>query len=276
MNKLLSAMIVLGLALSSCGGSDDNTNNPNDTQVTQDSTGGEDLEWGENYVSLLPDLTGAVYRVTMLKGIDPTDLINPAWRADIETYALVILLRVVEHDTTTGEATIEITSANAETETDGEGNITPISYTFALEPSTFNTKINGLRFRIDDPIALNIVTNTVSKPFHIFGVTGFGDFNSDGSKILEARLEGNISEEETKDLCLTIPGVGEPNFHWFMNLAAICPDFDTDGDDQFDAYFFKGYLGATREDGLFQEGIDPIEALVDACETNEEQCVPKD
>ena len=60
MNKLLSAMIVLGLALSSCGGSDDNTSNTNDTQVSQDTTAREDLEWGDEYVSLLPDLTGAV------------------------------------------------------------------------------------------------------------------------------------------------------------------------------------------------------------------------
>ncbi len=284
MLRLTGTLAVAAVLVLSCGGDDDDLpggkkDTAHDTKGTVDVP---DASVGDNaYVSELPDLTGRSYRVTMLKGLSPTDIVNPTWEEDIASFDLVILFHVLSHDITTGDAVIHVTSCFTEFQMDGEerardgeGNLIPISHQFALEPAVISTRFVGRSFRIDDPISLSIVTRTVSKPFHIFGVTGRGNFNPDGSRLTECRLEGAIRESETTDLCLTIPDLGSVNFHWFMNLASICPDRDTDGDERMDSYFFEGYLGARQiADGLFKEGIVEIVSLIDTCDPDTDTCV---
>lgn len=281
MLRLVSALAVTAFLVLSCGGDDEGDKTPEqDTKGTVDVPDASTEDNG--YVSELPDLTGRSYRVTMLKGVSPTDIVNPTWEEDIASFDLVILFHVLSHDITTGDAVIHVTSCFTEFQMDGEerardgeGNLIPISHQFALEPAVIATRFVGKSFRIDDPISLNIVTRTVSKPFHIFGVTGRGDFNEDGSRLTECWLEGAIRESETTDLCLAIPNMGSVNFHWFMNLANICPDRDIDEDGKMDSYFFKGYLGAKQiADDLFKEGIVEIVSLIDECEPHTDTCVP--
>ncbi len=244
--------------------------------------GRDDQVPGDEYVSVLPDLTGRSYRVTVLRGVEPTDIVNPTWEEDIANYDLALLFHVVQHDTSTGYATIQITSCATELQKDDkgqrvldpDGNPIPLSFRFSLEPAEFTTRLEGTRFRISSPITLSVVTSTVSKPFQVFGVTGRGEFNEDGTRVRDTWLEGAILEEETLDLCLYIPGMGSVNFHWFMNLAQICPTEDTTGDEKPDSYFFKGFLGARQvADGLFQPGIQPIESLIDHCEPHTDPCI---
>jgi len=265
--------MVLSAALAfSCGGDDGDDDNTQDTAQEQDVQDG-DIATSDAYVSLMPDLTGRAYRITMLKGVLPTDIVNPTWEEDIKNYELVLVIHVISHDITTGDAVFEITSCSAVYEEDAEGNRTPVSYQFALDPSVFSTHLDGAKFKILDPIDLSIVTRTVSKPFHVFGVTGSGTFSDDATRINECWLEGAIHENETTDLCLIIPDMGTVNFHWFMNLAKICPDFDSTGDDVFDSYNFKGYLGAKDETQYFLPGIVPIE-IIEECTPDTATCVP--
>jgi hypothetical protein len=280
MLRLVGALAVSTLLVLNCGGDDEGDKTP--IQDTKETDNFQDVPSGDNgYVSELPDLTGRSYRVSMLKGVSPTDIVNPTWEEDIASFDLVILFYVLSHDITNGDAVIHVTSCFTEFQMDGDerakdgdGNLIPVSHQFALEPAVISTRFVGKSFRIDDPISLNIVTRTVSKPFHIFGVTGRGDFNEDGSRLTECWLEGAIRESETMDLCLAIPNMGSVNFHWFMNLASICPDRDTDADEKMDSYFFKGYLGARQiADGLFKEGIVEIVSLIDTCDPHTDTCV---
>lgn len=271
--KRWALVMACSLALAfSCGGGDGDDDTTQDTVQEQD-TEATDNATGDGYVSVLPDLTGKAFRITMLKGVLPTDIVNPTWEEDIKNYELVLVIHVISHDITTGDAVFEITSCSSVYEEDAEGNRTPVSYQFALEPSVFSTHLDGVDFKISDPIDLSIVTKTVSKPFHVFGVTGYGTFSEDGSRINECWLEGAIHEDETTDLCLIIPDMGSVNFHWFMNLAKICPDFDSTGDELFDSYKFKGYLGAKDETEYFLPGIVPIEITED-CTPDTATCVP--
>jgi len=118
---------------------------------------------------------------------------------------------------------------------------------------------------------------TLNKPYRIDRLFGSGVIKEDLSGITEGHLEGGITLETTLDLCTTIPGLGVVNFHWFMNLAHICPNMDVDEDGTFDAYYFKGTFDATDVTDLFVPGdVVPIVSLVDECPLNDDECVPVD
>jgi hypothetical protein len=221
----------------------------------------------------LPDMTGKVFRITSLVAKDPTDKINEVWAADIGDYELVILFHVVEHDMAAGTAKLRVTSATAEKETAEDGTITPLKYNYMLDPAVFNAYFEGCRIRWDEPIELDIVTSTISKPFHVFGITGFCDISEDGTEILHSWLSGAILESEAQDLCMTIPGMGVANFHWFMNLAHICPVFDSDKDGNLDSYKFTGTLAGVEETELFDDAIIPFTTDIE-CDPHLDQCQP--
>jgi hypothetical protein len=221
----------------------------------------------------LPDMTGKVFRITSLDAKDPTDKMNEVWAADIGDYELVILFHVVEHDMVAGTAKLRVTSATSEKEVAEDGTITPLKYNYMLDPAVFNAYFEGCRIRWDEPIELDIVTATISKPFHVFGITGFCDISEDGTEILHSWLSGAILETEAQDLCMTIPGMGVANFHWFMNLAHICPVFDSDGDGVLESYKFTGTLSGVEETELFDEAIIPFTTDIE-CDPHLDQCQP--
>jgi hypothetical protein len=225
-----------------------------------------------------PNLTGKVYRVNKLAATQPTDQINNVWAVDMENYDLVLLFHVISHDTTTGIAEFEVTSAIADKE-EKDGEFIAKSFQYCREPWKTKAKIEvtdaGVNFNFTELVELDILTPTVSKSFHIFGITGQGKFSKDGTKILDCWLQGVIDEAQTYDLCLTIPGMGVANFHGFMNALKLCPDLDHDEDGKVDSYKFSGHMGAVEETHLFKEGIKPIESIVEECPLDEKVCVPK-
>lgn len=225
----------------------------------------------------LATILDQAYRVTHMAATEPTDQVNEVWEKDIKEYTLVMVFHVLEYDPATAKGLIEVTSCWADVEVTGEGKdkvYTPKSYQFALEPSEFAVTFDGCSFTIDDELELDIVTPSVSKPFHVFGLKGGGAFSADAKKIENIDLAGFIKEKETFDLCMMIPGLGSPSFHWFMNLAHICADADSDGDDKIDSYHFVGNLKAKLETSLFKDGIHPIQSLVEECLPDSKPCVP--
>jgi hypothetical protein len=169
---------------------------------------------------------------------------------------------------------LRVTSAKAEKETAEDGTITPLKYNYMLEPAVFEAYLDGCRIRWDSPIELDIVTTTISKPFHVYGITGYCDMNLDGSEITKSWLSGAILETEAQDLCMTIPGMGVANFHWFMNLAHICPDFDEDKNGSMESYKFSGELKGVDETELFDPAIVPFVTDIE-CDLHDDQCQPK-
>lgn len=219
----------------------------------------------------LPDMTGRVFRVTSLTAKAPTNVVDEVWAADIADYELVILFHIVAHDLAAGTAQLRVTSATAEKDIAGDGTITPLKYNYMLDPAVFDAYLDGCRIGWDEPIELDIVTSTISKPFHVFAITGFCDINEAGTEILHSWLSGAILETEAQDLCMTIPGMGVANFHWFMNLAGICPDFDVDQDGTFESYKFSGELSGVEETHLFDEAIVPFTTDIE-CDVHLDEC----
>jgi hypothetical protein len=278
MKRLLLVLTLSFFWLISCGG-DEESKEPADTgnggtveDLIEETAAALDLPAGA--CSEMPDLTGRAYRVTSLIATQPTDQVNEVWATDIGKYDLVLVFYVVSHNVETGDVELQVTSASAEKTDNGDETFTPVSYKYLLEPATFAAFFDGCKLKWTDPIELNIVTPTISKPFHVFGIVGHVVMSPDGNKLLDSWLEGAILATETHDLCLTIPGLGVANFHWFMNLAHICPDFDSDGDGSIDSYRFSGHLSAVDETELFELGVKPVESLVEDCVPNTEDCVP--
>ena len=224
-------------------------------------------------VATFPDLTGKSFMVTVLDAVQPTDQVNEVWAEDIAAHQLVILFYIVSHDMATGKFEFQVTSCDVETVGEGEDK-KPTKYTYALDPSIVTGTLTGTNFQFDTEIELDIITPNVNKSFHLFGVMGSGRFNNEGTKIIECYLAGAILEEEVFDLCLTIPGLGPANFHWFMNTAHICAQFDSDEDGTNDSYKFEGNLQAEETD-LFNHGeIKEIVSLVEECPYDDKKCTP--
>jgi len=278
MKRFLLALTLSFFFVLSCGGEEESqetadTGGGSKVEDVVEETGGtSDLPAGA--CAEMPDLTGRAYRVTSLIATQPTDQVNEVWATDIGKYDLVLVFYVVSHNIETGDVELQVTSAAAEKTDNGDGTFTPISYKYLLEPATFAAFFDGCKLRWTAPIELNIVTPTISKPFHVFGIVGHVVMAPDGSKLLDSWLEGAILETETHDLCLMFPGLGVANFHWFMNLAHICADFDSDEDGTIDSYRFSGHLSAIDETEYFQLGVEPVESLVEVCEPNTEDCTP--
>ena len=280
MRRLLT-VLTAALFLTACGGDDgDKGDNGQPDVVVPDTGSTEDAGEEDTGVAVdecpnLPNLTGYAFRATSLVATEPTDKVNEVWETDIAALTLVLLFYVVEHRPEENMATVQITSAWAEIEDDGAGNLTALQYQYALVPVQFELEIKGCKLKIMNQIELDIMTPTVSKPFHVFGISGWGNITEDGQNITKLQLAGFIKESETFDLCLEIPGLGAANFHWFMNLAHICANADSDGDEKIDSYYFKGTIKAQAENDLFKPGeTHPIDSLVQECLIDEMACVP--
>ena len=266
--KAIILATILGITLFGCdsggsgggGGGDDTKGGGEDTPVVAASCAD------------LVDLSDRSFKITKLNATYPTDNLDPVWAKDMSTYDLVLIFHVVAHDMETGVLTLTMTSAMAEMDGD-----TPLSFTYALEPAEFQTTLvddpKGCKFVIAEgnEIELDIITPTVSKPFHIEGITGSGIIGNDGTTITDGFLQGGILETEAENLCMEVVGMGTVNFHWFMNLAHLCADYDLDGDGTNDSYFFEGYLDAEITD-LFKPGLIPIKSLVETCDAHTDEC----
>jgi hypothetical protein len=222
----------------------------------------------------LPDLTGRVYRIHHLWATAPTDAINEAWAYMVADGSLVLLVRVVAHDTATGSLTLDIGSGWAEREESAEGLPTPLAYRFGLEPVRVTAALSGTTFTMDGLFTVELFPESVNKPFRVVEASGAGTFNEAGTGLEELSLDGLLVEAEVTDFCLGIPGLGTVNFHWFMNLIKVCPDADSDGDGVADAYHFVGGV-AGEETALFQPGIHPIDPLISTCEPHLEPCLSR-
>jgi hypothetical protein len=235
--------------------------------VAPDRSGAE--AWGG---PALPDLTGTVYRATEFVAYEPTDQLNEAWAAMVANHTLAVLFVVQEHNQQEQRMTIEMTSAWIETELDETGQVEATEYRFGLEPVTITLELDGVDFTIPGTFAIDLFPMSVNKPFHIHGATGYGRLSPGGQGLEELRLAGFLAESQVADFCLNMPGLGDVNLHWFLNLAHICATADSDGDGQGDSYLFKGLVRGVVEADRYRAGVHPIEPLVSECSVHDEAC----
>ncbi len=155
--------------------------------------------------------------------------------------------------------------------------LVPTAFHYGLPTEPFRVELDGGDFNIEEPAVLEMMFKTLNKPYKVDRLLGYGTIRKDLSGIENGHLEGGILVDTAIDLCTTIPGFGVVNFHWFMNLAHICPNHDNDDDDIFDAYYFAGTFDATDVTDLFvPDEIVPIASQVDVCEPHDAECFPAD
>lgn len=266
---LLSALLVAGGCTDPGPGQD---NGPAPLEVTERAPDVTETRGDRADVLPLPDLTGMVYLATELVATAPTDQLNEAWAVMVAEYTLAIALVVVAHDVANQSMELDLTSAWVDRSIkDGEP-VQPLAYRFALEPVRVTLRFNGPEFTIDQTFAIDLVPMAVNKPFHVHGAIGSGRFSSDGQEIAELRLEGYLDEAQMVDFCLHIPGLGDVNFHWFMNLVNLCADADSDQDGTPDSYLFKGLVKATADTGLFEPGVHAIQPQISDCAPHTQAC----
>jgi hypothetical protein len=220
----------------------------------------------------LPDLTGTVYLATLLEATEPTDKLNEAWAAMLSDHTLAIAFVVVAHDVANQTVELDLASAGIDyVVADGDSGET-LSYSYALEPVRLTLQLQGTEFIVDGTFEIDLFPMAVNKPFHVHGAVGSGTVSEDGQAITELRLEGFLAEEQMEDFCLHMPGLGDVNFHWFMNLANHCAETDSDGDGEADSYLFKGSVQAVATDAPFSLDIKPIEPLISNCTPHVDNC----
>ena len=263
--------IMLGVLalLGACGGGDDGDNTGGQDLLAQETEGGDAQ-------ALTADLTGRIYRITLLEATATTKELNKVWAKAIDEYKLTLLFMVQEHDPVAGTITAAFTTGVSEA-TEADGVYTLVKMMPALEPVTFTAKLTGARFDIQGEVSFDIHDPTVNKPFHVEGITGFGIFSADGTAIEDCQLSGGIRETQAEGMCATLLTLGVVNFHWFMNLVHICPDWDLDSDQTMDAYYFQGHLEAEERTPFYDETITPIvpNDNVKVCQPHTEECIPK-
>ena len=221
----------------------------------------------------LPDLTGRVYRVTDFVATAPTDGINSTWKKWAETYDLVMMFRILDHDPVAGrlDAVVACGGADMTLGDDGEPVVTGLH--FGLEPTPVFFALEGCDLTITTPLDIHLSTPWVSGEIPIQSVTGTGLLSEDGAEITRLDLSGYLGETTTAKICIGLEGFGTVNLHWFFRVAGICPDMDTDDDGVLDAYNFLGWIRAVDETPLFDAAVVPIETQVPECVPDEEPCV---
>ena len=261
--------LFLALSIPACdGGGGGGVNPAEDTAASDDAGGGGGCT--------LPDLTGRAYRVTVLESQQPTDALNPTFTQDIATWVNVLIFHVLEHDLEEGYIMMTTGPCSTEFEDPDAAEPVPAAFRYALPTEPFRVDLDGCSFRINEAAVLDMMFETLSKPYRIDRLFGDGLIREDLSGIDDGHLEGGILVETAVDLCTTIPGFGVVNFHWFMNMAHICPNFDTDDDGAMDAYYFSGTFTAEDVTELFVAGeVEPIESLINECEPHVDECVPR-
>ncbi|MFH1530855.1 MAG: hypothetical protein ABIK09_09010 [Pseudomonadota bacterium] len=221
----------------------------------------------------LPDLTGRVYRVTDFVATAPTDGINPTWKKWAEVYDLVMLFRILEHDRAAGRIEAMVACGGAEVSMGRDGVPRPERLYYGLPPTPISFALVGCDLTFTVPLDIHLFTPWVSGEIPIQEVTGYGVLAEDGAVLERLDLSGFLSEATAAAICIDIAGLGVVNLHWFFNLAGICPDTDTDGDDVLDAYNFLGWVRAVDETALFDDAVTPIVSLVPECVPHEDPCV---
>ena len=221
----------------------------------------------------LPDLTGRVYRVTDFVATAPTDGINPTWKKWADVYDLVMLFRVLEHDRIGGTIDAVVACGGATLSSAGDDPQVPEGLFYALEPTPIHFVLDGCDLTFVEPLDIHLFTPWVSAEIPIEEVTGSGSISEDGAEIERLNLSGFLGEDTAASTCIDIAGLGVVNLHWFFNLAAICPDTDTDDDGVLDAYNFLGWVRGMDETPLYQDGVVPIDSQVPECLAHEEPCV---
>lgn len=265
----LSVLLVLSLfSCSPSGGPADLSTVTIDT-LAQDQSLPTDIDAPKP----LPDLSGTVYRAVEFVATAPTDKLNEAWAGMVEEHSLAVVFVVTDHDMAAQTLTLQLTSAWIELTT-VDGIQRPTAYRFGLEPVTVTLLLDGLDFVVEETFSIDLFPMSVNKPFHIHGARGEGRLSPDGQGIDELRLEGYLAEAQIGDFCLHMPGLGDVNLHWFMNLAGICATADSDGDGAPDSYLFKGFVRADVEAELYQPGIHPIEPQITDCPVHDDPCTP--
>lgn len=219
----------------------------------------------------LPDLTGKAYVANKIVATQPTKEINPIWAKEVSEYNMVLIFYVKNHDQVNQTITMEVTSASSMKTENEDGTFTPTSFKFGLAPTEFTVPLEGCGCHVP-PIELDMQAKSSNKPFHIVGVTGDIAFAPDGKKITDISLNGGIKEDFSYDLCMTSP-FGYISFHWFMNLAAICPSWDSDGNGSLDAYRFIGHISAVETDVFDRSEIVAIIPPGGVCKEDKEPCL---
>ncbi|MFH1530196.1 MAG: hypothetical protein ABIK09_05600 [Pseudomonadota bacterium] len=267
MRVFLSLMMVLTMAACDSGnGSGVDTAPAEDTTAPEDSGGG-----------VLPDLTGKAFRITVLESQQPTDALNPTFAQDIATYVNVLVFYIVEHNPEEGYLMMLAGPCSTEFEDPDAEVLVPTAFHYGLVTEPFRVELDGCDFEIKEAAVLKMMFKTLNKPYIVDRLFGRGTIREDLSGIEDGHLEGGILVDTAIGLCTTIPGLGVVNFHWFMNLAHICPNFDTNDDDLMDAYYFAGTFDATDVTDLFVPGeIVPIDSVVEVCEPHNDECFPID
>ncbi len=274
MRVLLSLMLVLTMA--ACDGGNDGNGGGVDTTPAEDTAVPEDKGGGG---CDLPDLTGKAFRITVLESQQPTDALNPTFAVDIATYINILVFHIVEHNADEGYIMMRAGPCSAQFEDPDVApeDLVPTAFNYGLPTEPFRVEMDGCEFEIEEPAVLEMMFKTLNKPYKVDRLLGRGTIKEDLSGIENGQLEGGILVETAIDLCTTIPGFGVVNFHWFMNLAHICPNHDTDDDGEFDAYYFAGTFDATDVTDLFvPDEIIPISSQVDVCEPHDDECFPVD
>jgi hypothetical protein len=272
----MRAIVLLLPALLALGGCFDQESKPDVETVPTDVVRGAvdvtDTSGEVTATKTLPDLTGTVYLATLLAATEPTDKLNEAWAAMLSDHTLAIAFVVVAHDLINQTVELDLASAGIDyVVADGESEET-LSYSYALEPVHLTLQLQGTEFIVLGTFEIDLFPMAVNKPFHVHGAVGSGTVSKDGQSITELRLEGFLAEEQMEDFCLHIPGLGDVNFHWFMNLANHCAETDSDGDGEPDSYLFKGSVEAMATDSPFSPDINPIEPLISNCNPHAESC----
>ena len=265
MRVLLSFILFLGMV--GCDGGGTASGPGEDTAVPEDTVGPTGCT--------LEDLTGRAYRITVLESQQPTDALNPTFAVDIATYVNIIVFHIVEHNQEEGYLMMRAGPCSAAfVDPDAEPPV-PTAFYYGLETTPFRVELDGCNFEITEPTVLDMMFKTLNKPYRVDRLLGNGTLKKDPSGIEDGHLEGGILVDTAIDLCTTIPGFGVVNFHWFMNLAHICPNFDTDDDGAMDAYYFAGTFDAVEVTDLFvTDQIVPIESIVEVCDPHDAECFP--
>ena len=271
MRSLLSLILVLSMA--ACDGGDGSSGDGTDTGPGADTAVQGDTAGPTGCT--LPDLTGMAFRITLLESQQPTDALNPTFVVDIATYVNILVFYIVEHNLDEGYIMMTAGPCSAEFEDPDAEELVPTAFHYGLPTDPFRVELDGCKFNIEEAAVLDMMFKSLNKPYRLDRLFGSGVIREDLSGIDEGHLEGGILVDTAIDLCTTIPGMGVVNFHWFMNLAHICPNFDTDDDDVDDAYYFAGTFDATDVTDLFvPDEIVPIESVVVECVPHDDECIP--
>ena len=224
----------------------------------------------------LPDLTGRAYRITEFHLESPGTSAEGGGTEGTGTFDMPLVLYVAEYEAATGELTMKLGPTTGKT---GSGDSSgPV---WAMEPATFGAHLDGLSFKSVGTFNLNVATEKANQALVVEKVVASGTFAPDAQRIEIGLLKGLIWEGSAQSLCLVLDGMGTVNYHWFLNLAAICPTLDTDGDGVCDSYPFVAYFNchATLPDfdgdalGVYEPEVDDCPGHSEPCEAGCFSCV---